>query len=137
MKRFAESFVVREGMSLNVGERVEVYYNIQQGGFSIKSIDKSNPNNGKVVAYASNVLIDNASFHLNLNKLKQIHEQQRKTVYATVKGTFCHSEEINNDNHNRGYCNPYTTGKFIDFDSKEELKTASTVYFYEKFFSYL
>ncbi|AMB18819.1 hypothetical protein BH780_gp238 [Bacillus phage Eldridge] len=137
MNKIVDGLQVREGMSLEAGERVEVYYNIQKGGFSIKAIDKRNPNKGKVVAYASNVFITEATFHLNQNKLSKILEIQRKTVYATVKGTFEHAEAIDNSLHRRGYCNPYKTGKFIDWDTQEQIHEASEVYFYNKFFSFL
>jgi len=127
---------LREGATLAAGERVEVYYNIQKGGFSVVALDKSNPMKGKVVAYAENVLIENASFHCNQKKLAKIHELQRKTVYAVVRGYFVSAEEIDGSSFKKGYCNPFKTGKFIDWDSKEELHVAAQVYFYDKFFSY-
>lgn len=127
-------FTVKEGMSLRPGDRVEVYYNIQKGGFSIVSLQK--PHYGKVIAYAANVLIENATFHLNLRKLEQIRAMHRKTVYATVKGTFIQASAADVQDHRQGYCNPYTTGRFIDWESKEQVTKASAVYFYDRFFSY-
>jgi hypothetical protein len=46
---------LREGMTISENERVEVYFNIHKSGFSIKSIDKRNPNKGKVIGYADHV----------------------------------------------------------------------------------
>lgn len=127
---------LKDGAVLKAGDRIEVYYNITRGGFSIVSRDKNNPMNGKVLAYAENVLIENATFHLNLNKLNRIFELNRKTVYAVVRGYFVSAEEIDQEGFNPGYCNPFKTGKFIDWNSKEEIKEAKQVYFYDKFFAY-
>ncbi|MED4400272.1 hypothetical protein [Metabacillus fastidiosus] len=129
-------FIIRDGMSLTPGEKVKVYFNIRKNGFSIVSLDKNNPNKGKVVAYASNVIIKDAIFHLNLNTLAGILEKQCKAVYATVKGVFVAAAEMDNSSHRKGYCNPYKTGKFIDWESGDELKEAEEVYFYDKYFSY-
>ncbi|MDA1509597.1 hypothetical protein PDJ86_22330 [Bacillus cereus group sp. TH36-2LC] len=131
-----QGLVIREGATLTAGEKVEVYYNIQKGGFSIVSKDKNNPMKNKVVAYADYVTIENASFHINEKKHAKIIEMQRKTVYAVVRGEFLNADSIDNSEHKKGYCNPYTTGKFIDWDTKEEIKTASQVHFYDKFFSF-
>jgi hypothetical protein len=129
---------LRDGATLDPGERVEVYYNIQKGGFSIVALDKRNPMRGKVVAYASNVLLENAAFHVNKNKLAKIHERNRKTVYAVVRGYFVHAEQIDDavQGYRRGYCNPFKTGMFVDWEQGNELTTADNVYFYDKYFSY-
>ncbi|MGP4074234.1 hypothetical protein ACTWQB_17155 [Piscibacillus sp. B03] len=127
---------IREGKTLNVGEKVEVYYNLHKGGFSILSRDKNNPDKNKVVAYADFVTLANATFHINSNKLKQIIRDQRKTVYAVVRGYLVNTDPINNSHHRKGYCNPYKTGKFVDWETKEELGEAKEVHFYDKYFSY-
>jgi hypothetical protein len=129
-------FTLVEGRSVALNEKVEVYYNIQKGGFSIVSRDKNNPNNGKVVAYASNVTIVNAEFKVNKNKHAQILEKQRKTVYAVVRGTLASFETVDLNSYEQGYCNPYVTCGFIDWNSKQELNTAQEVTFYNKNFAY-
>lgn len=131
-----EGLTIKEGMTLNQGERVEVYYNLQQGGFSIKALDKVNPNKGKVVAYAENVLLENCTFNINKKKLDNILDKERKTVYAVVRGYFVNAEGNDNSTHKLGYCNPFKTGKFIDWNSREEITAANEVYFYDKYFSY-
>lgn len=124
-----EGLKVRDGMTLTVGERVEVYYNIQKGGFSILK-------KGKLVAHADYVTIADATFHINENKLARILEINRKTVYATVRGVFVGASESQVAGHRRGYCNPFKTGAFIDFENGSEVTSAKEVYFYDKFFSY-
>ena len=132
-----EGIMFREGRTLAKGEKVEVYYNLLKGGFSIVSKDKRNPDRNRVVAYAENVTIVDATFHISERILAQIREKKCKNVYAVVRGTFVDIGENLNPKLRRGYCNPYTTGKFIDWETKEELLTAKEVYFYERFFSYL
>lgn len=131
------NYTLREGKSLSIGEKVEVYYNIHKGGFSIKSLDKSNISKGLVCAYASNLSIINATFHLSIPTLEKIIQRHVKDVYAVVRGTLESIGIMDNSEHKKGYCNPYSTGKFIDWDSKEEIKNAETVYFYDKYFSYI
>lgn len=135
MKR-VEGLKLREGCTLTFGERIEVYYNIQKGGFSILSRDKRNPMKGKIIAHSEYVLIENATFRLNSKKLEQIKEKNRKTVYAVVRGTYIGSKPTEDKEFSRGYCNPYKTGAFIDWDTKEHITEAEYVYFYHKFFSY-
>lgn len=126
-----------EGRNIAIGERVEVYYNIQKGGFSVVSRDKSNPDNGRVVAYASDVQIKNATFHVNDKKYDQILEKNKKTVYAVVRGILSGFESIDADQFNKGYCNPFSGVKgFIDWNTKQALTNASQVVFYDKFFGY-
>ncbi|WP_079516530.1 hypothetical protein [Rossellomorea marisflavi] len=129
---------MRDGATLDPGERVEVYYNIQKGGFSIVALDKRNPMKGKVVAYASNVQVEDAKFCINPNKLAKIKANNRKTVYAVVRGHFVSAEPMDDAAHGyrKGYCNPFKTGKFIDWENGTELHEARGVYFYDKYFSY-
>jgi hypothetical protein len=129
-------FTLREGSSLAVGEKVEVYYNLTQGGFSIVSRDKNNPNNGKVLAYAPYVQLENATFHLNLKKLEKIRTINRKTVYAVVRGIYKGAEDIEASDYTKGYCHPFNTGCFINYETGEELTEAKLVHFYDKFFSF-
>jgi hypothetical protein len=123
-----------EGRALAVGERVEVYYNLNKGGYSIKSIDKRNPNKGKVVAYADYVTLENATFHASEATLKRILASKQKSVYAVVRGYLVSADKQETTQYKRGYINPYTTGHFINEDTKEQLTTAAQVYFENKRF---
>lgn len=126
----------REGMSVQQGERVAVYYNIHKGGFSIKSMDKRNPHNGKVVAYADVVMVNDAQFHIKPSGLRNIHKTGYKEIYATVRGTLIGTESVQTEGHRWGYCNPFTTETFVDWQTGVELSTAAEVYFYGSHFSY-
>jgi hypothetical protein len=125
-----------EGRALAVGERVEVYYNLNKGGYSIKSIDKRNANKGKVVAYADYVTLENATFHASEATLKRILSSKQKSVYAVVRGYLVNIDKQDTNQYKLGYINPYTTGHFIDRDTNKRLNKADTVYFENKLFYY-
>lgn len=129
-------FKLVEGRTVAIGEKVEVYYNIQKGGFSIVSRDKSNADNGKVVAYSSDVQIKDAQFKVNTNKWEKIQEMQRKTVYAVVRGTLEGVQAVDVSSFDKGYCNPYITKGFINWETKEAVNSADAVVFYEKYFAF-
>ena len=122
-------FVIKDGMQLKKGDRVEVYYNLHKGGFSIKSLEKGECK-GKVVAYSSTVLMSNAKFSVSASGVKKVREEKRKRVCAVVRGIyegtegFIEGETI--------YFNPYTTNSFIKSSDGQEITSASSVYFYDK-----
>jgi hypothetical protein len=126
--------VIRENMSVSKGERVEVYYNIHKGGFSIKSLDKTNPSKGKVVAYAPHVQLKDCSFHVSDSKHKWILDNQRKAVYAVVRGILVDmkEEKPNTSDLNEIYINPYKCKHFTDVQTNEIVVFAHTVVFSDK-----
>jgi hypothetical protein len=125
-----------EGRTIKPGEKCSVHYNIHKGGFSIVSKDKNNPDNGRVCAHSEYVQIEDATFHVSSKTLEKIKKQKRKAVYATVRGKFVSADRMENNNYRRGYCNPYKTGVFVDYETRTELKEAERVYFYDKYFAY-
>lgn len=127
---------LKAGATLQVGERIEAYYNIQLGGFSIVALDKRNPKKGLVIAHTDYVTLQDATFHINEAKLQRIIQTNRKTVYAVIRGIYTGSEFMLVQGHRKGYCNPFRTGAFIDYEDGSELTVASEVYCYHKFFSY-
>ena len=127
-----------DGATLSQGERIEVYFHVRKGGFSIRSKDKRNPLNGKVIAHTENCLIEQATFHYSKATLARIHTKKQKEVYAVVRGYFIGTSEMDSEaeGFTMGYCNPYVTGNFINWETKEEVNKADLVYFYDKYFSF-
>ncbi|WLR49574.1 hypothetical protein LC065_20230 (plasmid) [Halobacillus litoralis] len=124
-------FTIREGKSLQQGERVEVYYNLHKGGFSIKSLDKNSPDKGKVVAYSSEVKLEGASFHVNENALSKILAENRKRVYAVVRGYYMgNSVQAELDEHTPVKINPYTCPKFTCKETGNIMDKADSVIFH-------
>jgi hypothetical protein len=125
-------FVIKDGRNLNIGDKVEVYYNLHKGGFSILSHEKEFK--GKVVAYSSNVQIKNAVFKVSESGLKRIQDNKVRLVYAKVKGIFIGAYEMDISNMNKVYINPYTCPYFTC--NGERIYDADNVYF-EKKLSYI
>lgn len=125
-----------EGKSIAAGERCAVYFNLHKGGFSVKSMDKRNPHNGLVVAYADYVTISDASFHVMQSRLKNILAKRQKEIYAVVRGVLVDTEAMDDEGFRKGYVNPYTTGHFIDLETRAQLTEAQAVHFYDRHFSY-
>lgn len=132
----AKDPIVREGMALNKGERVEVYYNVHKGLFSIKSLDRRNPNRGRVVAHAKHIMLESVTFHESGAVLARILANGRKEVFAKVRGYLVHTEPERVEGYREGYCNPYKTRGFVDRETGRKLTEADAVYFYDKYFSY-
>lgn len=107
-------FQVREGKSLSIGERVEVYYNLHKGGFSIKALQGEHK--GTVVAYSGSLLITNCEYRVNDNALNTILATKRKKVYAVVRGTFNGSmpNDLRTDHLEKLSINPYHCPYFTD-----------------------
>ena len=122
---------LRYGKSLSEGERVEVYYNLHKGGFSIKSIDKDNPDRGKVIGYADFVQIKNAKFVVS-KQIHKVREENRKRVCAVVRGEFINALPTKQAGLTPIYFNPYKTDYFIDQTNQKPIADASFVYFYDK-----
>lgn len=122
-------FVLKENMELKKGDRVEVYYNLHKGGFSIKSLEKGDCK-GKVVAYASTVLMSDGKFSVSKYGIKKIREEKRKRVCAVVRGTYegegtrIHGERVS--------FNPYTTDEFIKVSNGQVITIADKIFFYDK-----
>ncbi|MDK7480933.1 hypothetical protein ACS2BX_26035 [Bacillus cereus group sp. BceL300] len=115
--------------SLVQGQKVKVYVNLnQQGRFSI--VDAKS---GLVVAYAENVLISQAKFHVGESGRQKILVTQRKRVHAWVTGYFEAADLVCPDQlTNEIYYNPYTHEKFNSTANGEIISQADSVYFVNK-----
>ena len=120
-----------EGRSIQPFEVCHVYYNIHKGGFSIRSNDKRNPHNGKVVAHAPSVVLSDCEFKVSQVSVKKIRQNKRKAVCAYIKGTFV-GIEGNHNGMEEIYFNPYNTKQFISVDTNVPVLAASTVYCSDK-----
>lgn len=119
---------IREGKSLSLNERVAVYYNLNKGGFSIKSLE--GVHKGKVVAYAPTLKLLDAEFKVSPGTLKRIQTNKQKEVYAVVRGTYVGTEIDDVDTYSDVYINPYTCPYFT---SNENIITkADEVIFLDK-----
>jgi len=121
-----DNLTLVEGRTLQSMERIDVYYNLHKGGFSIRSSDKRNPNYNKVVAYASSLSLINCEFKVSQAGLQKIRKNKRKAVCAFVRGYFAEATGDRNEMR-EVYFNPYTTEQFLDVENKEAVFKAAEV----------
>jgi hypothetical protein len=114
---------------LTAGQRVQVYYNLHQGGYSIK--DKKT---GLVVAYADNVLLkNNCKFKVSESGRQKVIQEKRKRVHAFIEGDFIQGDEYYDVSHlDRIYYNPYITPLFTDMNDGSNVMVSSIVYCIDK-----
>lgn len=108
---------------LEVGQRVHVYYNLHQGGYSIK--DKKT---GLVVGYAQNVLITNCKFKVQQAGRRKTIDEKRKRVHAYVEGDFQAADTVHDTSiMDRVYYNPYETQEFTSMEDGSWILAMKTV----------
>ncbi|HDV4621012.1 TPA: hypothetical protein RIO42_005850 [Bacillus anthracis] len=115
--------------TLTEKQKVKVYVNLnQQGRFSIVDCKS-----GLVVAYAENVTITNAKFHVGESGRQKILASNRKRVHAWVTGFFVAADTVQpSDLKTEVYYNPYTHEKFTTTENNTVIDNANTVYFINK-----
>jgi hypothetical protein len=131
MDKYINGFVMRKGRNLSLGEKVEVYFNLHKNVFSIKSIDKNNPDRGKVVAYSPVVLLNEVEFKVSEPIRLRINRLGRKEVCAVLRGTFNGSLTVD-DITEEIYFNPYFTKHFTHVRSNQPVSKAKKVFCLEK-----
>ncbi|WP_368502750.1 hypothetical protein AB3N04_01230 (plasmid) [Alkalihalophilus sp. As8PL] len=136
MKKVKE-FCLKDERTLQPYERVEVYYNLHQGGFSIKSLDTKNKDKGRVVAYSSFVQLKDATFHVSEAGLNKIKANGTKLVCAVVRGIFLNAEPLESLDHMAFdfepiYFNPKRVDRFIKSFDNQVVNSAEHVCFYDK-----
>lgn len=103
---------------------VEVYYNIN------KSASEGKPwyslrQKGKVVAHADQLILVDASFHVDERGRQRVLAEKRKNVHAVIRGYIGDQTLLLGDQAQRVRYNPYTSDCFhID---GERVDTASHV----------
>ncbi len=71
---------------VKVGMRVQVYYNIVAGHYSVVAL--GGPWRNKVVAQMSHVLMENVKFVVQPAGNARVRRERRKNVHAFVRGTI-------------------------------------------------
>lgn len=113
---------------LATGQRVQIYYNLHQGGYSIK--DKAT---GLVVGYAQNVLLKRCTFRVQQAGRQKTIAEQRKRVHAYIEGDFVAADEPFDFQHmDKVIYNPYTTPQFTDAEDGSWVMAAATTYCIDK-----
>lgn len=95
---------------------VMVYRNLQKDCWSIKQ-------NGLVVAYSDELTLKEVTFKVSETGRQKVIKTKHKNVHAFVCGTITYTQLLVLPN--LAYYNPYATQFFIDYETKDELKSAA------------
>ena len=118
-----------KGRTLEVGQAVEVYYNLHKKKYSIR--DRVS---GLVVAHADQVILTDAIFKVSEAGRQRVLREKRKNVHAFVVGKFMAADIrlVDTGNAKQAYYNPYKTSCFVDKATGEALKGAGLVHCQDK-----
>lgn len=117
-----------KGRKLIAGQSVQVYYNLHQGGYSIR--DKKT---GLVVGYAQNVLLRQCVFKVSEKGRQKVIEQKKKFVHAFIEGVFLDADlEHPSELGAKVYYNPYLTEKFTVLKTGQAVNAAEKVFCIDK-----
>ena len=121
MKKSVTEFTPYRNRTLEEGEKVEVHYNLHEGGFSITSVKS-----GLVVARAPYVNLVDVRTRVRQSGRERVIKEQSKNVHAHIIGYFT-SSNLDMINANRMTYDPYKYDSFVDKDTKEKVLEAKYV----------
>jgi len=117
-----------KGRTIKPGQIIQVYYNLHQGGYSLK--DKET---GLVLGYAPTVLLNGCTFKVSQAGRRKTILEKRKRVHAYVEGTYVQdSVECDTSAMERVYYNPYETEEFTSTETGEQILMTPVVYLENK-----
>ena len=107
-------------------EKVDVYWNINKGCFSIKDCKT-----GKVVGYTDKLRLVKAQFIVRKAGRDRVLREQQKNVHAFVRGYIEAKADLTPNSEVRGASyNPYKCGNFYDKQTEQPVEQASVVELY-------
>jgi hypothetical protein len=112
-----EGLVSFKGRSFNEGDKVRVYRNLHNGGFSIKK-------GGLVIAHADEVHLVGVTTLINEKDRQKVLQTKTKGVHAYVIGRLSLTT-FNEENAKTMYYNPYKTKTFVDTETMKEVNQAN------------
>lgn len=104
--------------------RVQVYRNLNEGGYSVQS--RETANYGKVIDHVDEITLVDARFVVQDAGRQRVREEGRKNVHAFVrgrKGSPAALEEGTPITYN-----PYAYDHFVDAQTEEPVAAAECVY---------
>lgn len=119
---------IQKGRTLEIGQSVEIYRNLNSKGkiFSIK--DKKT---GLVVAHADKFLIKDVVCKVREGGRQRVIREKRKNVHATVIGKYIGENEVETNQLDELYYDPYELDSFVNKRTSERITESTSVYFQE------
>ena len=126
MPKKVEELTIYMDRKLFEGEKVEVHYNLHEGGFSITSVDDRSEFKGLVVARAPYVNLLNVTTKVSDKRRQKVIEKKSKNVHAKIVGNYT-SEDLDMGGARWMTYNPYKYETFVDKENEEPVLQASRV----------
>ena len=111
--------------------KIQVYFNLHKRKLSVR-------HKGKVIEHASQVLLKNATFHVQPAGREKVLREKRKNVHAYVSGklkeSFWHTQAPSYvwTAEQRVSYNPYKNKSFVDKLTNETITSAKVVHIADK-----
>ena len=116
---------LQKGRTLELGQQVEVYRNLNKGRvFSIRD-KKTN----LVVAIGDKFKIENVKCTVREGGRQRVIREKRKAVHAFLIGTFTGGCEFDLDECQELYYDPYTLDSFVNKDNGKKITSVDIIYF--------
>ena len=113
-------------MTLKIGQRVRVHYNLHKKCLSVQ--DKKTR---RVIAHRDAIVLSDVEFKVSQPGLKRVRERKRKEVIAVIEGTFVGpSVDMCSGEWHQVYFNPYVVDTFVSGETP--VHSAETVYINKK-----
>ncbi len=106
--------------SVKQGQKVEVYWNLHKGGWSVRDA-QTKLVLGHVRGSKCTLLIGSAEYVVNEAGRQRTIREKRKNVHAWVAGDWCGTVPIAFVSNSVGVYNPYKYATFVDGETKEPL----------------
>lgn len=111
--------------------QVDIYRNLNSGGYSVKNMEYGTDGYGCVVddSPVDSITVTDVEFIIYEGKQQQVREQQRKNAHAFVRGEWVtESVQICSDTQTEPLTyDPYKYDSFVHADTEEPVETAKMV----------
>ena len=111
--------------------RVECYWNLHKGGWSVRCLDRKDPGYNRVIAVVPELYICDPQFVVRPAGNAKVRREQKKNVHAFVRGNYYRifgEGEVANE-HGVTY-NPYVNTTFVKREDGEPISSADLAHLY-------
>lgn len=106
------------------GTKVDVYRNLQKGGYSIRS--RETETYGIVIDHREDIVLQDVEFVVNESGRQKVLENSVKNVHAVTRGTIAEDMEIDSEAVEVTY-NPYEYDSFVSAEDERAIASANLV----------
>lgn len=110
------------GRMVNIGERYNVYRNLNNGLFSIQDL-----RTGLVVAHGRNFQLSDVEFKISASGKKGVMKSKVRNVHAKAQGIFIGPKDSRETGREISY-NPFIEKGFYYVDTGEEVSSTESLY---------